>query len=196
MNLFIVKQLKTQFIIKKFYAIIERLFSYLKIFFLFICLWFVFSGNKDTFLVICGLISVITTFGCCMFFRIISPESYMIKLSFFRYAFTLLKDIILSSINVVKIILSEKLDINPGTISINTSNLTDQEKVLFANLITMTPGTFVIAIEGDNFLIHALNKNSLDFKDNKEMATLLKKMRHNGEMKDITNIEEEIKINN
>ena len=173
----------------------QKLFSYSKIFFLFICLWFIFSGSKETFLVVCGFISIVITFCCCIFFRIISPESYVIKFSFFKYIFTLLKDIILSSINVVKIIFSDTLDINPGTISINTSNLTNQEKVLFANLITMTPGTFVIAVEGDNFLVHALNRSNLDFRDNKEMAVLLKKMRLENNVDNDNDINSEIKIN-
>lgn len=78
---------------------------------------------------------------------------------------------------MVKIIYAEKLKINPGTITMNVSKLTNQEKILFSNLITMTPGTFVIAVEGDNFLIHALNKDDLQFKDNREIKTLLQKMR-------------------
>ena len=80
---------------------------------------------------------------------------------------------------MVKIIFSKKIDINPGTMTINTSKLDNQEKVLFANLITMTPGTFVIAVEGDNFLIHALNRDDLDFKDNQEIINLLNKIRKN-----------------
>ena len=66
---------------------------------------------------------------------------------------------------------------NPGTTIVNVSRLSNQEKVLFSNLITMTPGTFVIAVEGNNFLIHALNRNNLNFRNNYEITKLLKKMR-------------------
>ena len=46
-------------------------------------------------------------------------------------------------------------------------------------MITMTPGTFVIAVEGNNFLIHALNKDDLNFdkNNNKKMTELIKKIR-------------------
>jgi multisubunit Na+/H+ antiporter MnhE subunit len=69
----------------------------------------------------------------------------------------------------------------------NVSKLNDQEKVLFANLITMTPGTFVIAIEGDNFLIHALNRKDLEFKNNSEITKLLRKMRGVDEKNELEN---------
>ena len=92
-----------------------------------------------------------------------------------------MRDVIISSIKMIKIVYSDKLNINPGTITMNVKRLTDQEKVLFANLITMTPGTFVIAINGDCFLIHALNKNDLEFKNNSEITALLKKMRGQNE---------------
>ena len=90
-----------------------------------------------------------------------------------------MKNIITSTIQIVKIIYSRKIVINPGTIIVNASRLNDQEKVLFANMITMTPGTFVIAVEGNNFLIHALNKDDLNFdkNNNKKMTELIKKIR-------------------
>jgi len=152
-------------------------FSYLKIILIFTIMWSVFSGSKDPLMIACGIVGVIATFILCILGKIISPTSYIIRLSFFRYVYILLRDVIISSIQMVKIIYAEKLKINPGTITMNVSKLTNQEKILFSNLITMTPGTFVIAVEGDNFLIHALNKDDLQFKDNREIKTLLQKMR-------------------
>jgi multicomponent Na+:H+ antiporter subunit E len=175
---------------KKFTAsgaikVLSNLFSYLKIFALICLLWALFSGSKDPFLVKCGVVSIIATFVLCIVGSIISPNSYVVRLGFFKYVFILLRDVIFSTLQMVKIIYSEKLNIDPGTITMNVSKLNDQEKVLFANLITMTPGTFVIAIEGDNFLIHALNRKDLEFKNNSEITKLLKKMRGSDEKKEL-----------
>ena len=167
--------------------VLSNLFSYLKIFALICLLWALFSGSKDPFLVKCGVISVIATFVLCAVGNIISPNSYVVRLGFFKYAFILLRDVVVSTLQMVKIIYSEKLNIDPGTITMNVSKLNDQEKVLFANLITMTPGTFVIAIEGDNFLIHALNRKDLEFKNNSEITKLLKKMRGGDEKRELEN---------
>ena len=166
---------------------LSNLFSYLKIFALICLLWALFSGSKDPFLVKCGVISVIATFVLCAVGNIISPNSYVVRLGFFKYAFILLRDVVVSTLQMVKIIYSEKLNIDPGTITMNVSKLNDQEKVLFANLITMTPGTFVIAIEGDNFLIHALNRKDLEFKNNSEITKLLRKMRGVDEKNELEN---------
>ena len=177
---------------KKFTAsgaikVLSNLFSYLKIFALICLLWALFSVSKDPFLVKCGVISIIATFVLCIVGNIISPNSYVVRLGFFKYVFILLRDVVVSTLQMVKIIYSERLNIDPGTITMNVSKLNDQEKVLFANLITMTPGTFVIAIEGDNFLIHALNRKDLEFKNNSEITKLLKKMRGGDEKRELEN---------
>ena len=155
------------------------IFNYVKIFALLAILWYIFSGSNDKFLLVCGAISVLTTFLFCILGKIVSSDFYIIKLGFIKYIAVLMKNIITSTIQIVKIIYSRKIVINPGTIIVNASRLNDQEKVLFANMITMTPGTFVIAVEGNNFLIHALNKDDLNFdkNNNKKMTELIKKIR-------------------
>ena len=153
--------------------------AYFKITLLLTILWIFFSGNKDPLMISCGVIAIVFTVSVSIYTNIISSNSYIVKLTFFKYVWVLIRDVLYSSFKMVKIIYSEKLNVNPGTVMMNVKLLSDQEKVLFANLITMTPGTFVIAIEGDNFLIHALNKDDLEFKNNKEITTLLTKMRGN-----------------
>ena len=162
---------------KKIKTNISNIISYTKILLLLCILWIVFSGSKDIFLITCGVISITFVFFLCIYLNIFSVKSYIIKLSFLRYVYFLFRDIILSTLKIINIVYSDKLKIDPGIIEINTERLTNQEKVLFSNLITMTPGTFVIAVEGNSFLIHALNREDLDFNNNKEISRLLTKMR-------------------
>ena len=162
---------------KKIKTNISNIISYTKILLLLCILWIVFSGSKDSFLITCGVISITFVFFLCIYLNIFSVKSYIIKLSFLRYVYFLFRDIILSTLKIINIVYSDKLKIDPGIIEINTERLTNQEKVLFSNLITMTPGTFVIAVEGNSFLIHALNREDLDFNNNKEISRLLTKMR-------------------
>lgn len=151
--------------------------SYAKLLVLLGFLWAIFSGTNDPFLITCGVVSSIITFIVCVHFKIISPDSYIIRLGFIKYVYELIRNIITSTIELVKIIYSEQSSINPGTIVANVSNLTNQEKVLFSNIITMTPGTFVIAVNGDEFLIHALKRDSaLEFLKNKDKIRKLLKM--------------------
>ena len=159
----------------------NKYISYFKITLLLSVLWIFFSGNNDPLMICCGIFAIIFTVAISIYTNIISTDSYIVKVAFFKYVYILMRDVIISSIKMIKIVYSNKLNINPGTITMNVKRLTNQEKVLFANLITMTPGTFVIAINGDCFLIHALNKNDLEFKDNSEITALLKKMRGQNE---------------
>ena len=157
--------METNYAKQKFKEIFKSLMvmiNYMKIFALLAILWYIFSGSNDKFLLTCGAISVLTTFIICIFGKIISSDFYIIKFGFIKYIAILIKNII-----------------TPGTTIVNASRLNDQEKVLFANMITMTPGTFVIAVEGNNFLIHALNKDDLNFdkNNNKKMTELIKKIR-------------------
>lgn len=174
--------METNYAKQKFKEIFKSLMvviNYMKIFALLAILWYIFSGSNDKFLLVCGAISVLTTFLFCILGKIVSSDFYIIKLGFIKYIAVLMKNVITSTIQIVKIIYSRKIIINPGTIIVNASRLNDQEKVLFANMITMTPGTFVIAVEGNNFLIHALNKDDLNFdkNNNKKMTELIKKIR-------------------
>ena len=165
------------------YSVINGV-AYLKVLLLLALLWVVLSGNSDPFLIACGVVCVLATFVICLAMKVVSPQSYVLRISFFKYIYVLLRDVIVSSIQMLKIIYSEKININPGTTMMNVSNLTDQEKVMFSNMITMTPGTFVIAVDGDNFLIHAINKKDLNFSSNKDMVKLLKKMRNKADFAD------------
>ena len=159
----------------------NKYISYFKITLLLSLLWVFFSGNNDPLLICCGIFAIIFTVAISIYTNIIYADSYIVKVAFFKYVCILMRDVIISSIKMIKIVYSDKLDINPGTITMNVKRLTNQEKVLFANLITMTPGTFVIAINGDCFLVHALNRNDLEFKNNNEITALLKKMRGQNE---------------
>lgn len=157
--------------------------AYIKIFLLLSILWLLFSGSKDYFMIACGIVSVILTFIICLIGKIISPNSFILKPYFFKYIYFLIKNIIISSIQVIKIIYSEKSFIDPEIMIVNISNLTNQDKVLFSNLITMTPGTFVISVEKNSFLIHAIDKSNLNFKKNNEITNLLKKMKETNNIK-------------
>jgi multicomponent Na+:H+ antiporter subunit E len=68
----------------------------------------------------------------------------------------LLLEIVKSNIDVAKIILSRDLPMRPHIIRTPTSQRTDVGRVIFANSITLTPGTITLAIRGDEIVVHAL----------------------------------------
>lgn len=160
---------------KKLISTISRLVVYCEIIALMFAGWFLFSGSSSYFLISCGIIAVCVVFAVCKSARIFSNKIYVLKLAFIQYVILLLVDIVKSTINVVKMIYSDRIVINPGTFVLNADLLNNQERTMLSNLITMTPGTFVIAVNGNNFLVHALNCDK--FESNKELVSIFKKVR-------------------
>jgi multicomponent Na+:H+ antiporter subunit E len=78
------------------------------------------------------------------------------------YIFT--RELILSNISVLKVILRPKLDIKPGIFAYPTELKQDWEITMLANLITLTPGTLVVDISEDNKIlyVHAMDIDDAD----------------------------------
>ena len=95
--------------------------------------------------------------------NVIDHESYPLHLSskfpgFFVYIF---REIVKANIDVVTRILSwRKAPISPQMIEIPQSQETDLGAVIYANSITLTPGTVTIKLSKDNLTVHALSKEA------------------------------------
>ncbi|WP_078597260.1 Na+/H+ antiporter subunit E [Evansella clarkii] len=67
--------------------------------------------------------------------------------------------LILSNIDVIKIVLSPKMDITPGIIAVPTKLKTDWEVTLLATLISLTPGTLSMDFseDGKTIFVHSIH---------------------------------------
>ena len=72
------------------------------------------------------------------------------------YTIILIKEIIVSNFNVAKIVLSPRIVISPQIVTINTKIKSDFLKTIFANSITLTPGTLTISMDRDKITVHCL----------------------------------------
>ncbi|WNF37678.1 Na+/H+ antiporter subunit E [Bacillaceae bacterium IKA-2] len=68
-------------------------------------------------------------------------------------------ELILANIDVAKIVLSPKLDIQPGIIAIPTKLKTEWEVTLLASLISLTPGTLSMYFseDGKTIYVHSIH---------------------------------------
>ena len=84
-------------------------------------------------------------------------------------------EIVNANIAVAKLVLNPKMNIQPHIFTHKTKLKSDVLKVLFANSITLTPGTLTIDIIGDELVIHALtNDAQKDFESGTLEAPFLK----------------------
>ena len=77
------------------------------------------------------------------------------------YLLWLAGEIIKTNLEVVRCIWSPR-SISPTVIRLKSSQQTDTARALYANCITMTPGTVTLDVDGDTFEVHALTKSGAE----------------------------------
>jgi len=80
----------------------------------------------------------------------------------FSIAFTIVLfiEIVKANLDVAYRVIHPKMPIKPGIVVIKTTLKQDIAKMILANSITLTPGTFTLDILGDTLLIHWINVQS------------------------------------
>ncbi len=74
----------------------------------------------------------------------------------------LLLEIAKSNVDVAKIILSRKMNIDPVMIRLKAGQVTEMGQVIYGNSITLTPGTITVDIDDGELLVHALTQSGAD----------------------------------
>ena len=78
-------------------------------------------------------------------------------LRFVRYIVWLLVEVAKANWAVTKVILSPDMPVRQHLLAVPYSQKTELGQVIFANSITLTPGTLTVEVEPDHFLVHALS---------------------------------------
>ena len=95
------------------------------------------------------------------------PVHFTVKI--FSYYGWLIKEIVISNLLVVKHIWLGNASISPVFKTITANQKTEIGKVIYANSITLTPGTVTVNIDGDKFLVHSLLRESIEDLESGEM---------------------------
>ncbi|MDH5408291.1 MAG: Na+/H+ antiporter subunit E, partial [Gammaproteobacteria bacterium] len=123
------------------------------------------SGHTEVLLLGFGLASVILTLILATRMNIIDEEGFPSHLfsrlpGFFLY---LMKEIFNANISVIKSIISNQPKaISPQWIKVPLPQKTDLGRVIYANSITLTPGTVSVELGKTQITVHALTKDSAD----------------------------------
>jgi multicomponent Na+:H+ antiporter subunit E len=140
----------------------------LNVFLAFVWMFLTVSFNGASFL-IGYLIGLLIIFILRRFFH---SRFYLIPLFVIaKLVFIFLKELLLSNIAVVKIVLNRSLDIRPGIFALPTELEKDWEVTLLSLLITLTPGTLVLDISEDGRTLYV---HALDVPDVKETIKAIK----------------------
>ena len=127
--------------------------------------WLLLSGFFKPFLLLAGLGSVLAvTWFTDRRMKVLDFEGHPVHLSVnaLTYWPWLLWEIVKAGWDVTKIILHPRLPISPCMIRVPTSQATDVGRVIYANSITLTPGTISMELENGSILVHALTQAGAD----------------------------------
>jgi len=127
-------------------------------------LWMLLSGFFVPLLLGLGVASIVVVVLIARRMDVVDHESQPMHLSWriVFYWVWLLKEIMVSAIHVSGVILKGKMPIQPDMLDIKASQRSEMGNVIFANSITLTPGTVTVDMQGDKLLIHALTKDTAD----------------------------------
>ena len=131
----------------------------LVLFFILFSLWLLMSGHYSVLIVSLGIISCAFCVYVAKRGKLIDDEGLP---TFFiprllNYLIWLFKEILKSNLSTAKVIINGKVE--PETFTVKTSQVTDVAKVIYANSITLTPGTVTTKIQKGVFEVHALNSD-------------------------------------
>ncbi|TWU48116.1 Na+/H+ antiporter subunit E [Rubripirellula reticaptiva] len=123
--------------------------------------WLLWSGHFDNpFLIGMGIASCGVSLWLSQRMKIVDEEGAPAQLGFrpfTQYAPWLIKEIVVSNIQVAKIILSAKMPLKRNIVMVTASQKSPLGRVIMANSITLTPGTVSMDLIGNKIKVHALS---------------------------------------
>jgi multicomponent Na+:H+ antiporter subunit E len=122
--------------------------------------WLLLTWTLDPVLLSIGIVlsttlAVIFCSNCDLFESInLTPKAFAYT---FIYLFVFMIELIKANIDVTRRVLSPSLPINPGIVKVKTKLKSKMARLILADSITLTPGTFTLQVEDDTFYIHWIN---------------------------------------
>lgn len=145
--------------------------------------WFMLSGEFSGLLVAFAVIFSLTAayLSHDFFLRRLRKDHIRVVKDILLYLPWLMKETIVANLQVVKIILSPSLPIDPQIVEFKSDLKTDLGLTILANSITITPGTVTLDIKEDNiFVVHALTPEHADGLLSREMERRVLKIEGSG----------------
>jgi len=143
----------------------EKIKSYSYLFIFLLLVWLLLTSSFHLQEIITGLsVSLILSLFLGHYYLKLGLPPLSIKrfIFFLAYIGVLFWEIIKANFDVAYRVLHPKMPIKPGIVTIKTGLKSDIAKMILANSITLTPGTFTLDILGDNLLIHWINVKTED----------------------------------
>ncbi len=134
--------------------------------------WILLSGRTtDSLTLSLGAASIVLVLLLVQRLGILDPETApQARLpAYLRYWNWLGGEIVKANLAVTRIVMRADLDVTPRVVRVPGRARTPMGRAVFANSITLTPGTVTVAVEGDDMVVHALTADFVDAEGFEEM---------------------------
>ena len=134
------------------------------VFFLLLAIWFFWSGHTEPLLLGLGVFSCALVAWFAHRMDVLDRESFPFHLWFglVTYVPWVLWQVIISNIDVARVILDPKMPIHSHLFRIKLTPKTELGRVILANTITITPGTVSVHLKDDEVIVHGLTKEAAE----------------------------------
>lgn len=129
-----------------------------------LCFWVLISGSADwqhlsMGVLIAFLVAFVWRRESELIVKRVTPRWLVLSL----YAvLALLYEVWIAAWQVVPVVLARQINIEPVLVRVKLHLRTQRLRALYANCITLTPGTLTVHMEGDTLLVHALTRASAE----------------------------------
>jgi len=145
---------------ERVYPFSDKLRSFLYMLAMSFLVWLALTVSLEAqeALVGAGICLVLSLLLNTYYLRLGLPPLTVKRAAFFAvYVVVLLWEIMKANLDVAYRVVHPRMPIKPGVVVIKTALTSDIAKMILANSITLTPGTFTLDVVGDRLLIHWIN---------------------------------------
>ena len=153
-------------------------------FVLYFVLWIIFNGKITGEICIFGVViaALLLAFTCRFMDYGIKKELLLYRKlgKLLQYIFVLVKEVVKANLGTVRLILTQKEEIQPVLVRFHSDLKSPITQTLLANAITLTPGTITVALENGDYTVHCLDESLAEGMDQNIFTELVADIERKG----------------
>lgn len=142
------------------------------------CMWLILTSNFQISNILVG--ATVSFSIALLYTKLFTHNTFEFINPFWLgvYILVLLKNIIISNLQITKRVLSPDMKLSPAIVAVKTELKSEWKKLLLANSVTLTPGTLTLDVRDDTLFIHVIEYHEGSSKENitKEFEDVITKI--------------------